>query len=425
MTLCFETLSTYARTWFDIFLGDAGRYVITAGVIWLVLWVVFAGPLRNRKIRPDRPALRQLLSEFGFSMRTAVIFSFGGFLIYLMAMAGWLRTDDAVALGWAWGVPCLVLMILVHDAYFYWAHRLLHQPGLFRWGHRRHHRSHNPSPFTAYSFDTAEAVLLALFMPLWLLAVPTTWEVVALFMLHQIVRNVIGHSGYEIFPARADGKPLFGWMTTVTHHDLHHAQAGWNYGLYFSWWDRWMGTEHPDYHARFAEVVGRRKSAQASGSLPAAILLIIGLSVVVPSGGHAESPGIFGAWATPGVGSVVTIAPCKDRPGTACGSIVWLLEPEDQNGRRRLDVANPDEASRKNPLVGTLILQHFQETARGVWVDGAVYNPDDGRSYSGTIRLTALGRLELKGCALGIFCKTQEWRRPRDIIDELAGLEIW
>ena len=48
---------------------------------------------------------------------------------------------------------------------------------------------------------------------------------------------------------------MFDWITTVTHHDLHHAQAGWNYGLYFTWWDRMMGTEHPRYYEKFAEAV--------------------------------------------------------------------------------------------------------------------------------------------------------------------------
>ncbi len=56
--------------------------------------------------------------------------------------------------------------------------------------------------------------------------VPTPWPAVGLFVLHQIVRNTLGHSGYEIMPARADGRPLFDWLTTTTHHDLHHTQAG-------------------------------------------------------------------------------------------------------------------------------------------------------------------------------------------------------
>lgn len=74
-----------------------------------------------------------------------------------------------------------------------------------------------------------------------MLLVPTQWPIVGLFMVHQIARNT------EIFPARRDGQPLLDFLTTSTHHDLHHATARWNYGLYFTWWDRWMGTEHPDY----------------------------------------------------------------------------------------------------------------------------------------------------------------------------------
>ena len=69
-----------------------------------------------------------------------------------------------------------------------------------------------------------------------------------------MLRNAIGHSGYELFPANRNSRPLFDWMTTVTHHDLHHAHAGYNLGLYFTWWDRLMGTEHPDYHEAFRKV---------------------------------------------------------------------------------------------------------------------------------------------------------------------------
>jgi sterol desaturase/sphingolipid hydroxylase (fatty acid hydroxylase superfamily) len=87
--------------------------------------------------------------------------------------------------------------------------------------------------------------------------------VLGLFMLHQIARNTIGHCGYAIMPARRDGKPLLYWITTPTHHDIHHAEAGWNYGLYFTWWDRLMGTEHPEYHARYAAAVSRRLSLPA------------------------------------------------------------------------------------------------------------------------------------------------------------------
>jgi sterol desaturase/sphingolipid hydroxylase (fatty acid hydroxylase superfamily) len=160
-------------------------------------------------------------------------------------------------------------MIVAHDAYFYWAHRLSHHRRLFRWVHRRHHLSNNPSPFTAYSFDLPEALLMGSFVPLWVLVVPTSWVVVDLFVLHQIVRNTLLHCGIEVMPARRDGRPLFDWMTTTTHHDLHHGKVGWNFGLYFTWWDRWLGTEHPEYHRHFAAAVRRPLAEPVAAPQPA------------------------------------------------------------------------------------------------------------------------------------------------------------
>ena len=253
------------RHWLMGFQVDLTRYIIAAPLTWLVLCVILAPVLRSRKIRPDTPPARQLVIELLCSVRSVAVFSTVT-LATLGLQAGGLmwgapfRNDG----GPVWIVTGLVLTIVAHDAYFYWSHRLMHHPRLFRAFHRRHHRSHNPTPFTAYSFDIGEAAVMASFSVIWLLLVPVPWIAFGLFMLHQIARNVIGHSGYELFPAGKDGKPLFDWMTTVTHHDLHHAQAGWNYGLYFTWWDRWMGTEHPEYQAHFAAVSRRRNAVLAA-----------------------------------------------------------------------------------------------------------------------------------------------------------------
>lgn len=245
---------------------DVTRYVIFAFAVWLGLWVVLAGVLRGRKVRAETPPPSQLVSEFLFSIRSIAVFSTVGLLTFVMEHAGWLPGPQiAQTWGPAWFWVSLVLMILGHDAWFYWTHRAIHSRRLFRTFHRRHHRSMNPSPFTAYSFDLGEAAINALFVTVWMILVPTQWPVVGLFMLHQIVRNTIGHSGYELFPATKAGLPLLPWLTTVTHHDLHHAQAGWNYGLYFTHWDRWMGTENPQYLAQFAQSVRRGQATGAIG----------------------------------------------------------------------------------------------------------------------------------------------------------------
>lgn len=252
------------RKWLTIMVGDVSKYIIFAVSVWLILWVALARLLKGRKIRPDSPPPGQLLTEFFVSLRSVAIFSTISLAPYLLDRAGWLK-GPKLANDWGpwWWVVSLLLMILAHDAYFYWTHRLIHDPRLFRRFHRRHHLSRNPSPFSAYSFDPGEALIMGLFVQLWVVIVPTAWSVVGIFVLHQLVRNTIGHCGYELMPADANGRPLFDWITATTHHDLHHAEPGWNYGLYFTWWDRWMGTEHPDYHARFARVFQRGEGAAA------------------------------------------------------------------------------------------------------------------------------------------------------------------
>ncbi|MDH4383925.1 MAG: sterol desaturase family protein [Caulobacter sp.] len=256
-----------AQHWWHGFQGDLLRYAVAAPLTWLVLCVALAPLLKSWKIRPDRPPLTQHLVELFCSVRSVAIFSTVTLITVGLESGGllWGKTMRQEA-GLVWTLVSLVLTILAHDAYFYWAHRLMHRPRLFRSFHRRHHRSFNPTPFTAYSFDLGEAAVMAAFSPLWLILVPVAWPAFGLFMLHQIARNVIGHSGYELFPADRQGRPLLDWMTTVTHHDLHHAQAGSNFGLYFTWWDRWMGTENPAYLQAFARVAARRRLTGTAGN---------------------------------------------------------------------------------------------------------------------------------------------------------------
>lgn len=234
---------------------DFLRYAIGAGGVYLIVNMALAARLRARKIRTDTPPGAQIRREILASLRTVLVFALNGTLIVLGAEAGLVPVYTEIqTYGWTYLVFSTVVLIVAHDAWFYWSHRLLHHPPLFRRFHRLHHRSHNPTPFTSYSFDLGEAVANAIFLPLILLVLPAHPVAILIFVTHMMLRNAIGHSGYELFPADRNGRPLFDWMTTVTHHDLHHAHAGYNLGLYFTWWDRLMATEHPDYHEAFRKV---------------------------------------------------------------------------------------------------------------------------------------------------------------------------
>jgi sterol desaturase/sphingolipid hydroxylase (fatty acid hydroxylase superfamily)/uncharacterized protein (DUF2147 family) len=387
-------IAAFAEQWLMNLSTDLMRYVIFAVGVWFVLWVALAKPLAGRKIRPDSPKTKQMLIEFGASLRSIAIFSTIGLLTFALEGLG-LLPGPRIAAEWgaAWAWTSLVLMIVAHDAYFYWSHRAIHDPRLFRAFHRRHHKSNNPSPFTAYSFDIGEAAIQACFVPLWMILVPTQWWVVGLFMLHQIVRNTLGHSGYELFPARRDGRPLFDFLTTTTHHDIHHAQAGYNYGLYFTWWDRLMATEHPDYYARFAAAT--RKPLLPRGAKSAVATVLFALLLVAQPARAAAPADVAGDWATPGLGAVVRLEPCADAL-RLCGRLVWAWDP----------------ARVQRGAIGAAMLRDFRWNG-DAFSGGALLNPEDGRTYSGSIRPDG-DVLRLRGCA-GPFCQTQVWRRLSSI----------
>ncbi|MEM9989755.1 MAG: sterol desaturase family protein, partial [Pseudomonadota bacterium] len=67
---------------------------------------------------------------------------------------------------------------------------------------------------------------------------------VFLFLLTVMTFNAVAnHSGWEIWPKRFLDGPLGRHLITARHHNLHHTRFQRNYGLYFRFWDRWMGTD--------------------------------------------------------------------------------------------------------------------------------------------------------------------------------------
>ena len=92
-----------------------------------------------------------------------------------------------------------------------------------------------------------------------------------------------------------------------------------------------------------------------------------------------------------------------------CGTIAWLKEPNDKNGKPKVDANNADASKRNRPVMGTAIILPMKADGADKW-SGQVYNAEDGKTYSGSFALSGANKADLKGC-VAIICKTKTWTR--------------
>lgn len=236
-----------------------GRYFFIAGIAFLIFYVLFNRKLFYKKIQHRTPRIKDYSREIIYSAITICIFAAVPVLILKNPAIAphtsyYARIDQY---GWFYFFLAFPLMFVMHDTYFYWTHRLMHHKKLFTSFHLVHHHSTNPSPWAAYSFHPLEALVEAGIFVVFLFTIPIHQLHLFIFFLVMIIYNVYGHLGYEIYPKGFNRHWIGRWINTSVNHNLHHQHFKGNYGLYFTFWDRLMGTIRSDYNQKFEEVTSR------------------------------------------------------------------------------------------------------------------------------------------------------------------------
>lgn len=252
-------MNTFAERGFEgIFLVVLARYLIIATIAFLIFYVIKRKSWSYKKIQLRFPQSIDYLREIQYSVMTAFIFAIIGYGLLMTPIRAYtLIYVNFHEFSTTYFIMSIGLMLLIHDTYFYWTHRLMHQPSVFKYFHKVHHLSTNPSPWAAFAFHPLEAIIEAGIIILIAFIMPVHPIAIALFLLIMMVYNVYGHLGYELYPSGFTKTSIGKWINTSINHNQHHQYFKGNYGLYFLWWDRWMGTLRNDYDQEFEEVKSR------------------------------------------------------------------------------------------------------------------------------------------------------------------------
>jgi Delta7-sterol 5-desaturase len=242
----------FAQTALYLFLGIFGRYVLIAALFHYLFKVKYRAHFQSREVnqRPRREGQNQ--REIWFSFVTALIFALVGTAMVLAWQKGYTQiyTDFREYSG-VWFVVSILIILFCHETYYYWLHRWMHHPRVYKWVHKAHHDSITTSAWTSFSFHPVESVLQAIVLPALLFIIPVHYLAIGIILLIMTATSVINHLNTELYP-RDFHRHWFGkWWIGATHHSLHHSQFKYNYGLYFTFWDKWIGTESPDFTKLF------------------------------------------------------------------------------------------------------------------------------------------------------------------------------
>jgi sterol desaturase/sphingolipid hydroxylase (fatty acid hydroxylase superfamily) len=234
-----------------LFAGIFLRYLALAWIYHELVYKKLGDAQPFRRLH-EQIKVPQVKTEIWYSFLGAIIFAIAGAVLLIFWQKGYSLLYTKLTIWDLFWIPAsYFLALFIHETYYYWLHRWMHQPKVLRHFHHIHHNSLYTSSFTSFSFHPIEAGLQAIFLPVLALILPMHFIVVLALLITMSVTAVINHAGVEVYPDWALRSPLFRWMVGATHHDMHHLRYRCNYGLYFTFWDVWMGTEDDGFEQRF------------------------------------------------------------------------------------------------------------------------------------------------------------------------------
>ena len=119
---------------------------------------------------------------------------------------------------------------------------------------------------------------------------------------------------------------------------------------------------------------------------------------------------VEGSWLTEQKNGIVDIFRCGG--GALCGRLAWVrIVPSDDNAHA-VDGHDPDPKLRSRSLCGLMMMWGFRPDGPDHWGGGALYDPQSGTTYRGTMALRPDGKLSLRGYVLvSLFGRSELWTR--------------
>ena len=241
-------------------LGQSLMNYIIIVLIYLIVWKLLKKRFKNWKIQiKERVNLKQIKSELINSFFVLLVSTAFILVVYFLKSKGYTKIyTDVNEYPKFFAYFGFLILLFVDDTWFYWVHRLLHHPKIYKYVHKVHHKSIDVNPFTSLSFHWLEAFMLTFWIIPISLFFPVYLPALVALQIWGFLDNIKSHLGYEFFPSWWN-KSIGKIMTSSTHHNMHHSKFNGNYGVHFRIWDKLFKTEFENYEEEFDKIQLRKR----------------------------------------------------------------------------------------------------------------------------------------------------------------------
>jgi len=216
--------------------GGTLSYLLVSGISYYTLF--------DRAVRNDKRFLKnQELKEMKLSLISIPIMAIPSSFIFLAEVKGYSQLYEGVEglMGWAYLAFSIAAYLLFTDTAIYWIHRWLHHPILYARVHKPHHRWVVSTPFASYAFHPLDGFSQSMPYHIFAFLVPLNKFAYLGLFLFVCMWTVSIHDGQGFYMGTI--------LNGSDHHTIHHSDFNYNYGQYFTFWDRYCGTHRTPKNA--------------------------------------------------------------------------------------------------------------------------------------------------------------------------------
>jgi uncharacterized protein (DUF2147 family) len=139
------------------------------------------------------------------------------------------------------------------------------------------------------------------------------------------------------------------------------------------------------------------------------MILFVSFLIIAITTNAQEADDILGKWQSGHGNGRIQIF---KRDNLYYGKIIWLNEPNDESGRPKRDVNNPNESLKARPIIGLEVLKDFVFKGNGAWSNGKVYDPKSGNTYNCLMNMPDQNKLNIRAFfGISLLGRTETWTR--------------